>query len=202
MDNQSTDCESLYLMLMRHGEAEGAADGSDKERSLTPSGVQRVRQTSERLQKLDWQPTVGLVSSAIRTQQTFDHLNHSALNWNFEPVVLDSLYLAEQSVLFAECQQRHEDAHCLFALGHNPGWSEAVSFLAGTVDSSLMPGDCACLILDRKLTTGGSLREVSISQTCKTSPLKKSTLTQMTSPESPWNVGLQMQGCWELVGIY
>jgi|GEM_PF-2412445 len=123
--------DSFRLILMRHGHSPMNAR-SDQERSLSELGVAQVSYTGRRLAEWPerWYPQRAWVSSAQRTQQTYQALVHtwSALA-QVDPVMQDELYLADTQRWRLTLDQ--EEAPCVLCVGHNPGLSDLIGQLCG-----------------------------------------------------------------------
>ena len=154
------------LVLLRHGEAE--AEGVDHQRRLTPAGVSSVRALARALaDKVGVSPFLVLCSDTVRSRETWDTLvsERPSLGGGDSaaarpPVVrhLSSLYtvacldgetsphlvdLLRSSDLPVPADGRHRGG-CVLCIGHNRGWEEAASWLAG-VPVSLSPASAAVL---------------------------------------------------------
>ncbi len=122
----------LQLILARHGEAGRASSGGDAQRPLTQHGHAQTSRLAAQLSDAGWLPTVLVSSSALRTQETTQNLLNA---WSHEPQVAweDSFYLGNLHTIVPTLQRHNlTDCDCLMLVGHNPGWSDAVSQLSGT----------------------------------------------------------------------
>ena len=142
MSDRSLCSESLnHLLIMRHGQAEVYAD-IDQQRSLTDKGLQEVRETGgqvlECLQSLNPQHLVILVSTAKRTQQTWNELKFQIDLLNIPHVniqIQSDLYLATYDHLYhviLEYLPYTEHQKTILLIGHNPGLSNLVNQLSGS----------------------------------------------------------------------
>jgi len=108
------------LILMRHAEAErSATSGRDRDRALSTSGHADALGMGQALAARGLSPDLALVSSAVRTRQTWD-LAHEA----FGDVAVresDSLYNADADVLRRAIEAAEDEAGCLLVMAHNPG---------------------------------------------------------------------------------
>lgn len=134
----------LRLILMRHAKSDWSSGAtSDHARPLNKRGRRDAPRIGERLHDLGWWPELALVSSAKRTQQTWKYMQ-AHVGKSAELLVLDRLYHAGPREL-SECLVTLDDtARVVLALGHNPGWQQAVyHFSANCVD---MKTACAAML--------------------------------------------------------
>lgn len=129
------------LILMRHAEAERAsASGQDRDRALSTRGRAEAAGMGRVLAARGLRPDLALVSSAVRTRQTWD-LVHDALG-DVELRVEEALYNAGAETLRRHVENAEDEAGCLLLVAHNPGVHLlAVEYL---VESAASPS-----ILDR-----------------------------------------------------
>ncbi|HET9161676.1 MAG TPA: histidine phosphatase family protein [Caulobacteraceae bacterium] len=133
------------LILMRHGKAERASMAiDDSERRLTERGVSDARIMGSLLKTEALIPDLALVSSALRTQETW-----AAVSENFPNVrvqVRQGLYLASVGHLVEVVERMGAPDETLMVVGHNPGIHDLAHRLLR--DSSAPPSIMA------KLQTG------------------------------------------------
>lgn len=116
------------LVLLRHGEAE-ASTGSDFARPLTPRGQRQVRQVGERLVAEGWAPELGWTSPAARALASRDVLGALVVDapWIVDP----GFYSSGSHALLSALGRLEVDDVTVWAVGHNPHWSELPRLLAG-----------------------------------------------------------------------
>ncbi|MBI4954805.1 MAG: histidine phosphatase family protein [Myxococcales bacterium] len=124
------------LILMRHAKsAWDAGAAQDHERPLNDRGRRDAPRVGARLCELGWVPDVVLSSDSLRTRQTWDGLasafERALPGRRFTVCFLPELYLAGLTELGHALAAHAGDAATVLVLGHNPGWEEAGSFLAG-----------------------------------------------------------------------
>ncbi len=118
------------LILVRHATAvSGANLPTDHERPLTPRGAEEAVAVGRRLVARGWHPERALVSDAARTQETW---------WCMAPALgdvpaafLPSLYAAGIDAVAAVVKRVDPAVRTVLLLGHNPGWSDAATWLTG-----------------------------------------------------------------------
>ena len=114
------------LILMRHAKSDWSKPGqSDKERTLNPRGRLAASLMGSWLREAGHVPDAALISSAVRTRETWDQMGIPC-----EAQFLDSLYLAEADEYLSAAQAAPE-CDCLLVLGHNPGMETAMGQFSG-----------------------------------------------------------------------
>jgi phosphohistidine phosphatase SixA len=116
------------LVLVRHGEAVPST-GSDFARTLTPAGVAEVQRAGERLLALGWAPDLGWCSPAARALGTRDVL--AALAPDAPWIVDPTFYRMGAHGLLAALGRLEADDLTVWAVGHDPHWTEAARRLTG-----------------------------------------------------------------------
>lgn len=119
------------LLLIRHAKAEAPADTlSDHDRALTLAGRSAAAELATELANADLKPTVVLVSSAVRAQQTWK-LMASTLG-SADVRVIEDLYETDVEGLVAQVNAVEGDSGIVAVVGHEPTMSATAAFLAGT----------------------------------------------------------------------
>ena len=132
------------LVLMRHAKAAPPDDASgDRARPLDAHGQKDAIRVAARLTDLAWVPDAVRCSDAIRTQETWEHIA-GALSTRPLLTLVPALYGAGLAALRTDAQEWEPAWHTVLALGHNPGWEQAVIALCGT-ELTLKTGGCALL---------------------------------------------------------
>ncbi|MDO8107512.1 histidine phosphatase family protein [Isoptericola sp. b441] len=119
------------LVLLRHAKAEPAGGVSDELRPLAVTGRRQCVGVGQRLATSGLVPEQVLVSSAVRTRQTWD-LVRQALGDIPEPelVVTDELYDAGPRDVMALVRRTDERVATVLVVGHEPTMSVAATLLA------------------------------------------------------------------------
>lgn len=128
------------LVVMRHAQAAAAAS-TDSERPLTDTGVARAGEAGAWLAGLGVVPDVALVSAAVRTQQTWQHVAGAA-GWDVEPTVDRGLYAADTDSALDLVRVVPDDTGTVLLLGHNP----TVGVLGQLLDDGSGDGDAETLL--------------------------------------------------------
>lgn len=123
------------LILMRHAEAQRAANsGNDRDRALSVRGKADAGAMGRTLASKGLRPDLALVSTAVRTRQTWD-LAHEAFG-DVDVRELDALYNADARTLRRAVEAVDDEAGCLLLLAHNPGVHElAIEYLIESAGS-------------------------------------------------------------------
>ncbi|MEW5683633.1 MAG: histidine phosphatase family protein [Pseudomonadota bacterium] len=113
------------LILLRHGKAEpDSASGDDFDRRLAPRGVKDSAEMAAHLAGMGFVPDVAVISSAARTQQTWE--SASAAFPGAEVRVDPALYLASSGTIRATAEDAGKACATVMIVGHNPGLQELV----------------------------------------------------------------------------
>ncbi|CAL4866824.1 2,3-bisphosphoglycerate-dependent phosphoglycerate mutase [Asticcacaulis sp. MM231] len=108
------------LILMRHAKAEKDSEsGEDFDRVLAPRGREEARSVAEALKAYGVKPDFALVSSAARTQGTFEEVK--AVLGDIPALVSEDFYNAGSEALRRAVEAHENDGQCLIVVAHNPG---------------------------------------------------------------------------------
>lgn len=119
------------LLLLRHAKSSwDDARLSDHARPLNPRGQRAAQAMAARMRELGLEADVALVSSARRTQQTWEALR-DCLDAPPMVEVMDDLYLAPWPRLLEALRAAPETARSVLLLGHNPGLHDLALALLG-----------------------------------------------------------------------
>lgn len=119
-------------MLLRHAKAEPSGSVADELRRLTTVGTRQAGAVGAALRAGGLVPERVLVSAAVRTQETWQHVA-VALGDEPEPevVVSDDLYAAHHEDVLALVQATDARVRTLLVVGHEPAMSSVATLLAG-----------------------------------------------------------------------
>lgn len=121
---------SRFLHLLRHAKAEQAAVAAtravDHARTLTPRGRDDATAMGDWMRANGLRPDLALVSSAMRTAETYALLRLPA---GPRLVTSEALYLADLDQLVRTLRAQSE-ARSILLVGHNPGLHELALHLA------------------------------------------------------------------------
>lgn len=115
------------LVVLRHGKAEAYSD-DDHGRQLTERGRREARSAGAWLAETDLLPTHAIVSSARRTQQTWEEV--VTLSGCAAAVqISDAVYSADTDNVLEILSTAPPEAQVLALVGHNPTVSSLVHLL-------------------------------------------------------------------------
>lgn len=121
------------LMLLRHGKADRHSAGGDRERPLTRRGEEDARRVGEFIRDLGVTPDLAVASNARRARQTLERALE-AFPGHVTHVTENTIYEASADHLVDVLRQTPDRAHALLSVGHNPGFAELATLLAGAGD--------------------------------------------------------------------
>lgn len=111
--------ETRTLVVMRHAKAEQGG-ASDFDRRLSERGETDARAAGEWLAGRGIEPDLALVSAAVRTRQTWDHVATGA-GWDADLASYDeSLYAAGPESVLDLVRGVDDTVRTLVVVGHNP----------------------------------------------------------------------------------
>lgn len=113
---------------MRHAKAEAVA-ASDLERTLTERGRADAAEAGTWLRALGVVPDHALVSSAVRTRETWAAMA-AAAGWDVAPDISTGLYSAGPEVTLDLLRELPPDARQVIVVGHNPTVSHVAQLLS------------------------------------------------------------------------
>ncbi|MCU0227733.1 MAG: histidine phosphatase family protein [Bryobacterales bacterium] len=121
----------MTLFLLRHAIAEDrSSTGLDRDRALTPEGIERLTHVLRIAASAGVRPAVILSSPYLRANQTAQHA-HKLLKCK-QPIVLTDALTPNASPLSAWDEIRlHEQAQSVLAVSHDPLISSLFSYLLG-----------------------------------------------------------------------
>lgn len=124
------------LILLRHAKTErDAPSGKDQDRRLDERGRNDSVEIGRWLALEDYRPDLALVSTATRTQQTWDLLRATMPSVRVKH--LPELYGADPSELLRAVHGAAKaDPQCLMILAHNPGLHELALALVASGDAA------------------------------------------------------------------
>jgi len=129
---------------MRHAKSDWHSDAaSDHQRPLNDRGRRDARRMASELVELGWTPDRVLSSDSTRTRETWE-LMRRVLGPAIPVDFLPNLYHAGSAALRPAVAELAQAVRCVLAIGHNPGWEEALAWLSG--EPTVMP-TAACALL-------------------------------------------------------
>jgi phosphohistidine phosphatase SixA len=131
------------LIVMRHAKSSWKGETSDHDRPLSKRGRREAPLVAAQLEARGWSPELVVSSDSARTRETMARMVDEFHPWpqvEFTP----ALYLAGPHAMREVVAGVADEIATVMALGHNPGWEEAVEWLAGehvqlaTADAALL----------------------------------------------------------------
>lgn len=120
------------LILLRHAKSSWDLNVSDKDRPLTEKGINRIKMISTHSSNILSSADLIFTSPAIRAIHT-SCIMISSLGLGFDKIVLKKeLYTFELSKLLDFIFNISEDYSSVICVGHNPAFTEAISYLSKT----------------------------------------------------------------------
>ena len=117
------------LIIMRHAKSDWDTDApTDHARPLNKRGRRDAPRVARRLVELDWIPQYIVSSDSARTRETYE-LMRSAFDDAPHAEFLPTLYHADPSNLASALAGVPDTVASALAIGHNPGWEQAVHWL-------------------------------------------------------------------------
>jgi phosphohistidine phosphatase len=133
------------LIVMRHAKSDWHSDApNDHARPLNDRGRRDAPRMADELVELGWTPDKVLCSDATRARETWESMR-SAIGQAVSVELLPGLYHAGSGALRQAVAALAPELRCVLAIGHNPGWEEAVAWLCG--EPTVMP-TAACALLE------------------------------------------------------
>lgn len=120
------------LILMRHAKSSWKSGApTDHERPLNKRGRRDAPRVGAELARRGWVPEVVLSSDSSRTIETFARMKAS-LGFEGEADFRRDLYHAGVAEVRAALAELPDGVGAALALGHNPGWEDALAWFSGS----------------------------------------------------------------------
>lgn len=120
------------LLLLRHAKSSwDDPDLDDFDRPLAERGLKAAKLMGRELAARDWLPDQVLVSSALRTRDTW-RLVAAELPAHPRVVFANALYDASAADVLSQIRLADPSSGCLAVVGHNPGLEDLAKQLAGS----------------------------------------------------------------------
>lgn len=123
------------LLIMRHAKSSWKDPNiADHERPLKKRGKNDAKRMGKLLKSKKIIPDLIICSTALRAQETADHLVQS-MKYKNEVVFTDALYMAEPKDILSAISDHAQDQKTVLLIGHNPGSEALLQILTGKVES-------------------------------------------------------------------
>ncbi|MFB6352293.1 MAG: histidine phosphatase family protein [Bradymonadaceae bacterium] len=131
------------LVFIRHVSSPHSRGVSDYDRPIDEEGRTNSERMARHLNDDEWLPRRVLCSAAKRAAETWEAMS-SQVDADFEVTFTDMLYSADIEDICEQIWGLSPDRRQALLIGHNPGWSDAVSWLTGV--RTKMPKGSAALL--------------------------------------------------------
>lgn len=119
------------LLLLRHAKSSWDDPGLDDfDRPLAERGLKAAQSMGRELAAREWLPDLALVSSALRTRDTW-RLVAAELPAHPQVAFAKALYGASAADILSKIRQADPSRDSLLVVGHNPGLEDLARQLAG-----------------------------------------------------------------------
>lgn len=137
-----------HLIFFRHGKSDWqAGSGRDRDRPVADRGIAAAKTMGKLLAAAGQVPDLAITSSAVRARTTLD-LAAEAGGWQCPVEVTDDLYEASIEQVLAVVHQVADRHRSVMLVGHQPTWSDAITYLMGGGAVHIPTAAMACLEFD------------------------------------------------------
>jgi phosphohistidine phosphatase len=137
-----------YLILFRHGKSDwDASYGRDRDRPVADRGIAAARTMGKLLATANKVPDLAITSSAVRARTTLE-LAMDAGKWNCPTEITDDLYEASIDQVLEVIHRTPNHLNSLMLVGHEPTWSDAVSYFMGGGTVHMPTAAVVCLAFE------------------------------------------------------
>ena len=136
----------LYLYLLRHAQSADKQNGqTDKERTLTVTGMAEANVVGKFLKEISQIPDLMITSSAVRAKTT-SQIVAGCIHYDSKRIIAnDDLYEATVSNLFQVVGRLADDIKKLMIIGHNPTLSLFADHATNEHNRGLLPAELVIL---------------------------------------------------------
>lgn len=127
----------LRLMLLRHAKSNSIPGVADLQRPLAERGYHEAELVGQYLVAQQLKPELAIVSSAIRTQQTWTHLS-DAFDTQVKKITEERIYEASVDNIVHVIRNIEPGPRVVLVIGHNPGLYLTTQYLSGEGDEDAM----------------------------------------------------------------
>ena len=130
------------LILLRHAKSAWPDGIADQKRPLAPRGQKAAPRMGAYMERERLVPDLALVSTARRTQETWDLIAQSFPK-GVKKMDIEAIYEAPPNRLLEVIRSMDDSVRCLMLVGHNPGLQQFALALvgAGEADAIRRLGD-------------------------------------------------------------
>ncbi len=145
------------VILLRHAES-SFSSSSDFMRPLSEIGKIQAKSVGESiLSKNEWKPDLVIVSEALRTRETWSLISKTlSIQYSPKLLITKTFYHRGWEEIVYQGGFIEEQYKNILLIGHNPGWSNAISTLS-KADIFLEPAWAALLSYNKNLNWQNAL---------------------------------------------
>ncbi|MBE9112444.1 histidine phosphatase family protein [Nodosilinea sp. LEGE 07298] len=137
-----------HLILFRHGKSDWqAGSGRDRDRPVAERGITAAKTMGKLLAAAGKVPDLAITSSAVRARTTLE-LAAEAGRWPCPIKVTDDLYEASIKQVLEVVHQVADHHSSVMLVGHQPTWSDAVTYFMGGGAVQMPTAVMACLAFE------------------------------------------------------
>ncbi|QQE67279.1 histidine phosphatase family protein [Leptolyngbya sp. BL0902] len=134
-----------HLILFRHGKSDWEASfNRDHDRPVAERGQRAANAMGRWLAAVNRVPDLAITSSAVRAKTTLE-LAMAAGQWACPAQITNDLYEATVPTVIGVIQQQPDTYHSLMLVGHEPTWSDTLTYLMGGGAVRVPTAAMACL---------------------------------------------------------
>lgn len=138
---------SRQLIFFRHGKSDWQAPSElDCDRPLAPRGVAAAQAMGKLLTTVNAQPDHAITSPAVRAHTTLE-LARQAGHWFCTVAVAADLYEASPEQVLGVIRGQSDRHQRILLVGHQPTWSDTISWLMGGGHVEVPTAALVCLDL-------------------------------------------------------
>lgn len=136
---------SKQLILFRHGKSDwGTSYGRDRDRPVAERGIIAAKTMGRLLTAANQVPDLAITSSALRARTTLE-IAQAAGGWACPTTITDDLYEASVNQVLEVIHRTPDHYNSLMLVGHEPTWSDTVTYLMGGGAVRMPTAVIACL---------------------------------------------------------
>jgi len=124
-------------MLLRHAKSNSIPGVADLQRPLTERGYREAELVGQYLVAQQLQPELAIVSSARRTQQTWETVS-AAFNTRVSKITEERIYEASVDNIIHVIRNIEPGPRVVLVIGHNPGLYLTTEYLSGEGDEDAL----------------------------------------------------------------
>ncbi|WP_017297443.1 SixA phosphatase family protein [Nodosilinea nodulosa] len=133
------------LILFRHGKSDWEAGyGRDRDRPVAERGITAAKTMGKLLAAAGQVPDLAITSSAVRARTTLE-LAAEAGGWSCPVEITDDLYEASVKQVLEVIYQVPDQHSSVMLVGHQPTWSDAITYFMGGGAVQMPTAVMACL---------------------------------------------------------